>query len=336
LAGANSLHEPETLMAQTRRMLRDPKALGLATEFLGNWLDFRRFEEHNSVDRERFPMFDDQLRAAMYQEPIRFFANIVAEDRSLLDLIDSKRTFVNPVLAAHYGIDGLEWGNPNDTEAWQMVEDARAYGRGGLLSMAVFLTKNAPGLRTSPVKRGYWVVRRLLGERIPPPPPNVPELPEDESQLGDLTLRETLALHREHSSCAGCHNRIDSIGLVFEGFGPVGERRELDLGGRPVDTSAQFPDGSQRDGVEDLRDYLRERRQLDFVDSFNRKLLSYALGRSLQLSDETLLEAMRSQLQANDFRIGAAFETIVISPQFLNKRGREKPTADADRAVGAR
>ena len=129
-------------------------------------------------------------------------------------------------------------GGPDD---WVRVDDAQRYGRGGLLPMAVFLTKNAPGLRTSPVKRGYWVVRRLLGEHIPPPPPNVPELPDDEAKLGDLTLRETLARHRADTSCAGCHERFDSIGLAFEGYGPVGETARTDLGGRPVDTARDLP-----------------------------------------------------------------------------------------------
>jgi Protein of unknown function (DUF1588)/Protein of unknown function (DUF1585) len=194
-------------------------------------------------------------------------------------------------------------------------------GRGGLLTMSVFLTQNAPGRRTSPVKRGYWVVRRLLGERIPPPPPNVPELPSDEAQLGQLTLRETLAKHREHESCAGCHNRFDSIGLVFENYGPIGERREKDLGGNPVDIRATFPSGEEGAGVDALRRYLQQHRQADFVDNLARKLLSFALGRTLLLSDEPLLELMRTNLEANEYRFSNLIETIVLSPQFLQKRG---------------
>src|SRR5204863_4774963 len=128
-------------------------------------------------------------------------------------------TFVNPILARHYGMPDREF-RPDE---WVRVDDVRKFGRGGVLPMSVFLTKNAPGLRTSPVKRGYWVVRRLLGEYIPPPPPTVPALPNDEVKLGDLTLRETLARHRQDKSCAGCHVHFDAIGLVFEGYGPVGE-----------------------------------------------------------------------------------------------------------------
>src|SRR5262249_49075465 len=152
-------------------------------------------------------------------------------------------------------------------EEWIHVTDADRYGRGGLLPMAVFLTKNAPGLRTSPVKRGYWVVRKLLGEEIPPPPPTVPELPKDEAKLGELTLAQMLARHRADKNCAACHRRFDSVGLVFEGFGPIGERRLKDLGDRPVATTATFPDGKDRTGLEGLHVYLRDKRQEDFIDN---------------------------------------------------------------------
>lgn len=321
-AEAGDLNRREVLLPQTQRMLGDERIGALAIEFAGNWLDFRRFDSHNSVDRTRFPEFDDELRSAMFEEPIRFFVDVVQQDRSILDFLYADRTFVNAALARHYGIEDLSI----DDGQWRKIDGAGRYGRGGLLPMAVFLTKNAPGLRTSPVKRGYWVVRRLLGERIPPPPPNVPELPDDESKLGEQTLRETLARHREHASCSGCHDRFDSIGLVFEGFGPIGQRRAFDLGGRPIDASAEFPDGSLRDGVADLRRYLQERRETEFVDNLCRKLLSYGLGRTLQLSDEALLGKMRSDLAANGYRFSKLIESIVTSPQFLYKRGRQTQT----------
>lgn len=318
-AAAGDLHRPEVLLAQTRRMLQDERIRGLATEFTGNWLDFRRFEEHNSVDRGRFPNFNDELRHAMFEEPIRFFMDVVRSDRSVLDFVDADHTFVNQVLARHYGMPELEIRS----DEWIRIDDARRYGRGGLLPMSVFLTKNAPGLRTSPVKRGYWVVRRLLGETIPAPPATVPELPDDEAKLGELTLRETLARHRADKSCAGCHNRFDSVGLVFEGYGPIGERRLKDLGGRPVEIRATFPDGSEGAGVDGLRTYIGKQRQNDFVDNLYRKLLSYALGRSLQLSDEVILEEMGKDLTANGYRFRRLIESIVTSPQFLNQRGED-------------
>jgi hypothetical protein len=156
----------------------------------------------------------------------------------------------------------------------------------------------------------------------------VPELPADEAQLGELTLRETLARHRDNKSCAGCHERFDAIGLVFEGYGPIGERREKDLGGRPVEMGATFPGGSEGSGLEGLRTYLREHRQREFLDNFCRKLLSYALGRSLQPSDESLVETMHETGAAGGYRLGALVECIVASPQFLTKRGNEDLTKE--------
>jgi hypothetical protein len=300
-------------------MLRDDRVRGLATEFGGNWSDFRSFEQHNSVDRERFPEFTNELRQAMFEEPIRFFMNVARNDGSVLDFLDARYTFVNSILAKHYGMPSTVAA----ADDWFRVEDADRYGRGGLLPMSVFLTKNAPGLRTSPVKRGYWVTRRLLGEQIPPPPPGVPELPKDEKELGDLTLRQLLAQHRESKSCAGCHERFDSIGLVFEGYGPIGERREKDLGGRPIDVQAIFPGGSVGTGLDGLRDYLREHRQEEFIDNLCRKLLAYSLGRSLLLSDELTLSEMRTNLPAAQYRFGSLIETIVKSSQFRNHRCRD-------------
>jgi hypothetical protein len=325
LAAAGSLRRPEVLAAQARRMLKDDRARGLATEFGGHWLDFRRFEEHNAVDRERFPGFTNELRHAMFEEPVRFMLDVFRENRSVLDFLYAERTFVNPILAKHYGMP--EPGVKPDE--WVRVDDASKYERGGLLPMSVFLTKNAPGLRTSPVKRGYWVVKQVLGEQIPAPPAAVPELPRDEAKL-DLPLRDMLARHRSDKSCASCHSRFDSFGLVFEGFGPVGERRTVDLAGRAVDASATFPGGRVLSGVEGLRAYVRERRQDDFVTNLSRKLLVYGLGRSLMLSDDLLVDSMRANLARDGNRFSSLVETIVSSPQFRTKRDSQ-PTVTAQR-----
>jgi hypothetical protein len=296
-------------------MLKDPRVLGLATEFTGNWLSFRQFETNNSVDRARFPTFNNDLREAMFQEPIRFMEDLVSNNRSVLNLIYGDYTFVNPPLAQHYGIPGIV----GDTNTWVRIDDASRFARGGLLPMAVFLTQNSPGLRTSPVKRGNWVVQRVLGIRVPPPPPVVPELPSDESK-SDLPVREMLAQHRANPVCAACHSRFDSFGLAFEGYGPVGDARTKDLAGRPVDTAVTFPGGFEGAGLQGLEAFIREHRQKEFVGNLCRKLLSYCLNRSLQLSDESLIERMENQLLANDYRFGSLIETIVTSPQFLNKR----------------
>jgi hypothetical protein len=314
-AASGDLQKPDILLSQARRMLKDPRVLGLATEFTGNWLSFRQFETNNSVDRARFPTFNNDLREAMFQEPVRFMQDLVSNNRSVLDLIYGDYTFVNPVLAKHYGIPGIE-GDPNTLVR---VDEASRYARGGLLPMAVFLTQNSPGLRTSPVKRGNWVVQRVLGVRVPPPPPVVPELPSDESK-SDLPVREMLAQHRANPVCAACHARFDSFGLAFEGYGPVGDARTKDLAGRPVDTSVTFPGGFGGSGLAGLEAFIRQHRQKEFVDNLSRKLLSYSLNRSLQLSDETLIERMQTQVSANSYRFNSLVETIVTSPQFLNER----------------
>lgn len=341
-AAAGNLHRPEMLAAQARRMSKDPRLRNFAVEFGGHWLDFRRFEEHNAVDRERFPAFDNPLRQAMFEEPIRFMVDLVQEDRSVLNFLYGDYAFVNAPLAKLYGMplngprsSGREEAHSSsgdrnqslltsaataENDGWLRIENADQYGRGGLLPMSVFLTANSPGLRTSPVKRGYWVVRRVLGERIPPPPAVVPELPSDEKNLGDLTLREALAKHREDKTCASCHARFDSFGLVFEGYGPIGERREKDSGGRPVETLAAFPGGSEGSGLAGLRDYIRQHRENDFLDNLCRKLVAYGLGRTLLPSDDALIEEMRMKLVANGHRFGTLIESLVTSPQFRHKR----------------
>ncbi|MFL6448056.1 MAG: DUF1592 domain-containing protein [Bryobacteraceae bacterium] len=290
-AAAGDLLRTDVLLAQTRRMLKDNRVMGFATEFTGNWLGFRQFQTNNSVDRGRFPCFDDNLREAMFQEPIRLVQDAVANDRSVLELICGKDTFVNASLARHYGIPGVA----DDTTHWVHIEDASRYGRGGLLPMAVFMTQNSPGLRTSPVKRGNWVVQRVLGIRVPPPPPVVPELPSDES-TSDLPVREMLAKHRSNAVCAGCYARFDSFGLAFEGYGPVGDARTKDLAGRPIDATVTYPGGVSGDGLEGLKAFIRDHRQKEYLNSISRKLLAYSLNRSWQLSDESLVEAMQARL----------------------------------------
>ena len=317
-AADGSLLGPEVLVAQTRRMLRDERVRGLATEFAGNWLDFRRFEQINSVDQMRFPAFDTRLRQAMFEEPVRLVDDALRADRSVLDLIYGSHTFANPTLARHYGMSQPS----GDETVWQRVDDADRYGRGGLLGMAAFLTQSSPGLRTSPVKRGFWVVRRILGEVIPPPPPSVPELPADES-TAEASVREMLERHRQNPVCAACHARFDAYGLAFERYGPVGQRRETDLAGRAVDARAVFPDGGAGEGLAGIKAHIRERRQDEYVENLTRKMTAFALGRSLLLSDEPLIERARESLEEDDFRFGALIESIVSSAQFRNRRVSE-------------
>ena len=323
-ARLNDLENPAVLLAQARRMMKDPRVQGLATEFTGHWLNFSLFETNNSVDRMRFPQFTDDLRAAMFEEPIRFVEDMVENNRPTSDLLYGDYTFVNPALAKHYGIPGVD----GSADQWVRVDHAGQYGRGGILPMAVFMTQNSPGLRTSPVKRGNWVVQKVLGIRIPPPPPVVPELPSDESK-SDLPVRQMLEKHREVPFCADCHQRFDSFGLAYEGYGPIGEVRTKDLAGRPVDTAVVYPGGVNGVGVEGLRSFIKDHRQDQFTDNLCRKLLSYSLGRSLQLSDEGLIDAMKSNLARSGDRFDSMIETIVLSPQFRNMRTAPPPQQPA-------
>ncbi len=314
-AAAGDLRNPEVLIQQAHRMLKDERVRDMAIEFGGNWLSFRQFEDIGTVDRQRFPSFTGDLREAMFQEPVRFIEDVIRSNRSVLDLLYGNYTFVNPVLARHYGMPDV--AGPSD--GWVRVNDADQYGRGGVLPMAVFLTENAPGLRTSPVKRGHWLVKQVLGEVIPPPPPSVPELPADESKM-DLPLRQMLERHRSNPVCAACHARFDSFGLAFENYGPIGERRAKDLAGHPVDTEADFPGGGHGTGFEGVKQYIREHRQNDFLDNMSRELLAYALGRSTMLSDEPLIATMTRTLAANGYRFTPLVDVIVASPQFRDRR----------------
>jgi hypothetical protein len=328
-AAANDLQKPAVLLAQARRMMKDSRVRGLATEFTGNWLAFRLFETNNAVDRQRFPQFNNDLREAMFQEPIRYVEDTIQNNRSVLDLIYGNYTFVNPVLARHYGIPGVQ----GDADHWVRIDDAGKYGRGGLLPMSVFMTQNSPGLRTSPVKRGNWVVQKVLGIRVPPPPPVVPELPSDESK-SDLPIRQMLAQHRANPMCAACHSRFDSFGLAYEGYGPIGDVRAKDLAGRPVDTAVTYPGGINGVGFDGLRDFIRDHRQPEFVNNLSRKLLTYALSRTLQLSDEALIDTMETNLAAQGYGFDSLVETIVMSPQFRNKRTQPPPKPQTQIASG--
>jgi hypothetical protein len=254
----------------------------------------------------------------MFEEPIRFFDDVIKNNRSVLDMLYGNYTFVNPVLAKHYGIPNVTGTNDH----WVRVDDAGKYERGGLLPMAVFLTQSSPGLRTSPVKRGYWLVRRILGEVIPPPPPVVPELPQDEAKT-DALLKDVLAKHRANPVCAGCHARFDVFGIAMEGYGPVGDARTKDIAGRAIDASATFPSDYPGSGFRGIQAYIKEKRQKDYLENLSRKLLSYSLNRTLQLSDDPIVEKMQVQMVADGYRFNSLVETIVSSQQFLNKRQSE-------------
>jgi hypothetical protein len=309
LVAARRLCEPDVLVEQARRMLRDGRARSLATEFACQWLDIRDFDKLDEKSERHFPTFAER-RGDMYEESILFFADVFQNDRSLLELLDCDHTFVNGPLAEHYGIPGV--AGPE----WRRVDGVRQYGRGGILGLSTTLAKNSGASRTSPILRGNWLLEMVLGEKLPKPPKGVPVLPEDETATEGLTVRQLVEKHRTVGECAVCHAKIDPFGFALEGYDSIGRKRDRDLGDRPIDTRAELPDGTKIDGLGGLRDYMMSVRREQFVRNFCRKLLGYALARGTQLSDEPLLDEMMAQLARNDYRFTAAVEPILRSQQF--------------------
>ena len=314
-AVTGDLTDPQVMRQQARRMLRDEKISRLGKEFLVTMLNVGRFEGR-AVDRQRFADFDDGLRRAMLEEPVRYFVDVCRNNRSVWSLIDGRHTFLNVPLARHYQIPPGRGG----VDGWFRVDDAAQYGRGGLLPMSVFLTANSPGSRTSPVRRGHWVVRHLLGEEIPAPPADVKDLSLGSGESQRLSVREAMALHRRRADCAGCHRRFDFAGLALQEYGPTGKLRQRDGRGRRVDATFTTAGGSAQ-GLKGLQEYIRRRRAADFEQNLVRRLFSYALGRSLLPSDEPTLREILAQAKGNDFRFHTLVEMIVTTPQFLTKRG---------------
>lgn len=329
-AASGKLRQPEVLSAQLRRMLKDPKIRRLSTEFACQWLHIYEFDALDEKSDRHFPEFK-ALRGDMYEEAIRFFTDLFQQDRSVLSAFDADHTFVNARLAKFYGFpaDGLT----DDT--WRRVDGVRARGRGGLLGLAATLAKQSGASRTSPILRGNWVSEVLLGERLPRPPKNIPQLPEDETAIQGLTVRQLVARHTSDPKCSSCHVRIDPFGFSLEGFDAIGRARTADLANRPVDTKTRTPDGKDIEGLAGLRSYLLQTRRAALLRQFCKKLLGYALGRAVQLSDEPLLAQMETQLARNGYRFSIAADLIVRSRQFREIRGEPKaPTSQAAVARG--
>jgi Protein of unknown function (DUF1592)/Protein of unknown function (DUF1588)/Protein of unknown function (DUF1587)/Protein of unknown function (DUF1585)/Protein of unknown function (DUF1595)/Planctomycete cytochrome C len=316
----DNLLNPVTLRRQTRRLMQDARVRRMATEFACAWLHIYNFNESGEKSERQFPTFP-QLRGAMYEETIRFFTDFFQRDGSILEILDGDSTFLNEALARHYAIPGVAG------EEWRRVDGIHRYGRGGVLGQASVLAQNSGASRTSPILRGNWISEVLLGEKLPRPPKDVPRLPEEEATAG-LTMRELTEKHSRDPRCAGCHVRIDAMGFSLESFDAIGRRRDHDLGNRVLDTRVKVMDGSEFEGADGLRQYLLNQRRDAFVQQFCRKLLGYALGRSVQLSDRPLLAEMRSRLAGNHYHVTAAIDVIVNSRQFREIRGRDFASAE--------
>ncbi len=316
LATAGRLRDPEVLTGQVTRMLKDDRLRALAIEFGTQWIHVRDFDQFKEKNEKLFPTFDASLRKAIYEESILFFQDLFQKDRSLTQILDADYTFLNEALAKHYGIPGVT--GPE----WRRVEGVRKYGRGGILGLASVQARQAGASRTSPVLRGNWVVETLLGEKLPRPPADVPRLPDEEGG-GEGSMRQQVERHTKSPQCATCHVRIDPFGFALEKYDSIGRLRSKDSGAVEVDTKVKLKDGTEFEGIDGLRRYLLTKKKDVIVRLFCRRLLGYALGRSVALSDQALIDEMVAELEKNDGRISTAVQAIVRSPQFRMIRGRD-------------
>ncbi|MEX2260744.1 MAG: DUF1592 domain-containing protein [Bryobacteraceae bacterium] len=322
-ADAGELSNPQQIERQVKRMLADPKARRLSTEFFGQWLGFYRFDQYRGVDTGRFPEFTDEVKSAMYDEAVSFFEHIVRKDRPVREILFADYTFLNQALAKHYGVQ-----KEIKSDEAELVSGANEFQRGGLLRLGAVLTATSAPLRTSPVKRGDWVLRRVLGTPTPPPPADAGSIPADEKAFGGLTVRERLAAHQRNASCANCHSRIDPLGFPLERYDAVGRWRNEYSDGKPIHDSSDLADGTPISGLDGLLRYLKaqERQVLRTLSS---KLLGYALGRTILASDRPLIERLTDAGADASFSKLAA--EIATSRQF---RYRREPAVKSSETEG--
>jgi hypothetical protein len=329
-ATVGELHRPEELARQAQRMLRDPKARRFATEFFGQWFGFYRFDGYRGIDTGRFPEFTEALKSGLYDEAVSFFEYIVREDRPVQDILFADYSFLNRDLARHYGIEAAE----ASTNGLARVDGVNQFHRGGLLRLGAVLAATSAPLRTSAVKRGDWVLRRVLGTPVPPPPGDVGSIPPDDVLPDGQTVRRRLEAHRRDVSCVNCHSRIDPFGFALENFDPIGRWRDKYRDGQAIETTGKLHDGTEISGLDGLDRYLRTQ-----VSSFHRtlcvKLLGYALGRGELVSDRPLLDQMTSGLKT-DQRLSNLIAQIVGSTQFRHQRARDAEQSSPTRASASR
>jgi hypothetical protein len=310
LAKRSELGNPGTLRQQVARMLHDDRAEALVDNFAAQWLNLRNLD-NVSPNTDLFKSFNDALRVDMRQETELLFRTVMQEDRSIEELLSSGFTFVNKRLAEHYGIKGVE------SDEFERVSLAGT-NRSGVLTHASILTLTSNPDRTSPVKRGKWIMENIFGEAPPPPPPGVPELEETAKVSPDATLREQLAKHREDPGCAACHKLMDPLGLGFENFNAIGQWRTEDEG-KAIDAAGSLPSGENFDGPLQLISIVRSRRE-DFFRTMSETMLVYAVGRGAEYYDKCAVDQCLKLLHQRGNRFSALVEAIVLSDPFLKKR----------------
>jgi hypothetical protein len=312
-ADKGKLSEPQHLLHQVRRMLKDPKAGALAGNFAMQWLELRRLNDF-MPDPELFPSFTPELRAAMQTETVKFCEEIIRQDRSIIDFLDAKFTYVNEPLAKHYGIPNIK--GPEFKRV--VFTGQQASQRGGLLTQASVLTVTSNPTRTSPVKRGKWVLEQVLGAAPPPPPPDVPDLSEDKKIISGATMRQRMVQHREDPGCASCHARMDPIGFGLENYDAIGAWRTQE-GKFPVDASGELAGGYKFNGAAELKTVLKSRNG-EFARCLAEKMLTYSLGRGLERSDKPTVDAITKSVATDGYRFSALVLAVVQSEPFRNKR----------------
>ena len=312
LAAEGKLREGDNLEGQVRRMIRDPRSRAMVENFADQWLQIRLLNTINP-DKALFPSFDDSLRSAMMKETELFFESVMRDDRSVLDFIDADYTFLNERLAKHYGIGSVQG------EEFRRVTFRDGDRRGGLLTQASVLTATSNATRTSPVKRGRWILEQILGTPPPPPPPNVPELKEGAELTG--TLRQRMEQHRSNASCAVCHAKMDPLGFGFENYDAIGAWRDRD-GGEPIDSSGTLPSGQTFRGPSELKTILKGRDR-EFVRCLSEKMLTYAIGRGLDYYDTCALDKVVEETAGDGHKFTRIVLEIVRSDPFQKRKTRE-------------
>jgi hypothetical protein len=309
LAENKRLLDRSVLREQIERMLRDEKSAALGQNFASQWLNLRNLADVRP-NPEVFPEFDDALRSAMGQETLMLFNTIVREDRSVDEFLAADYTFVNERLAKHYGINGV-------TGDQYVKVSLQGTNRSGVLTHASILTLTSNPGRTSPVKRGKWILENILGDAPPPAPPGVPPLEESTKDVTGLSLRERLELHRKDPGCASCHKAMDPLGMGLENFDAVGRWREKD-GEKPVDASGDLPSGDKFSGPAELMTIIRSRQE-KFSRTLIERLLVYSLGRGLEYYDKCAVDQTMDLMKERGNRFSALVEGIVTSDAFLKK-----------------
>ena len=320
LADQGKLRDPVVLTAQIRRMIADPKAWSFIEQFAEQWLELDRLQRV-TINKDRYPGFDDHLAAAMRLETIHFFGEVLQGDMSIFQFLGSDFTCVNETLAAHYGMPDVK--GPK----FRKVKLDAAQHRGGVLTHASVLTGLSDGKDGHPIKRGMWLLKNLFDETPPPPPPNVPELNRENPKVKNLTIPQALALHRSSTACMGCHRKIDPWGIAFEEYDAVGNWQRDGVGAtlrkrrtsHPIDATADLPSGVKVNGMRELREELLRSKSDDFRRAMARKMMAYALGRSLTLGDIGAADALVPALRARGDRLPALLELIAVSEPFQSK-----------------